>query len=123
MLPKEIGTGTQSVGDSWAAPFALRRHTLTEAICFAVAASAIPAPSPAFPTLFPRALHAEYDNCYAPETDPNPRARYTAMRDALKRTGRDIVYSLCSWGVGLPWQWGDEVGMRVGSLVSSTNRV
>jgi len=32
------------------------------------------------------------------------------MRDALARTDRDIVYSLCQYGFGDVWQWGAEVG-------------
>ncbi|MER6800476.1 exopolysaccharide biosynthesis protein, partial [Amycolatopsis mediterranei] len=30
----------------------------------------------------------------------------TKMRDALKKTGRPIVYSLCEWGENKPWTWG-----------------
>ena len=32
------------------------------------------------------------------------------MRDALEQVDRDIVYSLCQYGMGKVWEWGDEVG-------------
>jgi alpha-galactosidase len=32
------------------------------------------------------------------------------MGDALKATGRPIVYSICEWGPRSPWLWGKEVG-------------
>jgi alpha-galactosidase len=35
---------------------------------------------------------------------------YVKMRDALRSTGRPIVYSLCQYGVDAVWEWGAEVG-------------
>jgi len=35
---------------------------------------------------------------------------YIAMRDALARVDRDIVYALCQYGYGDVWKWGAEVG-------------
>lgn len=35
---------------------------------------------------------------------------YRWMRDALDKTDRDIVYSLCQYGMGDVWKWGDEIG-------------
>jgi alpha-galactosidase len=35
---------------------------------------------------------------------------YIVMRDALRKTNRDIVYSLCQYGMGNVWEWGAEVG-------------
>lgn len=35
---------------------------------------------------------------------------YRAMREALDGCGRDIVYSLCQYGMGKVWEWGAEVG-------------
>ncbi len=32
------------------------------------------------------------------------------MRDALKATGRPIVFSLCEWGQSQPWTWARGVG-------------
>ena len=37
-------------------------------------------------------------------------AAYKKMGDALKATGRPILYSLCQYGVDQPWKWGPEVG-------------
>lgn len=35
---------------------------------------------------------------------------FVVMRDALAKTGRDIVYSLCQYGMGNVWEWGAEAG-------------
>ena len=35
---------------------------------------------------------------------------YVKMRDALRATGRPIVYSLCQYGDDAVWRWGTEVG-------------
>ena len=35
---------------------------------------------------------------------------YVKMRDALHKTGRPIVYSLCQYGEDAVWKWGPEVG-------------
>jgi alpha-galactosidase len=35
---------------------------------------------------------------------------YLVMRDALNKVDRDIVYSLCQYGMGNVWEWGDSVG-------------
>ena len=46
--------------------------------------------------------------------------RYKKMGDALKATGRPILFSICEWGDRSPWQWGREVGghmWRIGSDV------
>jgi alpha-galactosidase len=35
---------------------------------------------------------------------------YTKMRDALQKTGRKIVFSICEWGTSQPWNWAAPVG-------------
>jgi alpha-galactosidase len=35
---------------------------------------------------------------------------YTVMRDALRKAGRPIVFSLCEWGGSEPWRWAAPVG-------------
>ena len=35
---------------------------------------------------------------------------YIVMRDALKKTNRDWLYSLCQYGMGNVWEWGKSVG-------------
>jgi len=32
------------------------------------------------------------------------------MRDALNATGRPIFFSMCSWGIEMPWIWARNVG-------------
>jgi alpha-galactosidase len=52
--------------------------------------------------------YLKYDNCNN-ENRPAPE-RYRAMGEALKATGRPIVYSLCEWGQNRPWEWARSVG-------------
>jgi alpha-galactosidase len=35
---------------------------------------------------------------------------YLLMRDALAKVDRDIIYSLCQYGYGDVWQWGERAG-------------
>ncbi len=35
---------------------------------------------------------------------------YHVMRAALDKVNRDIVFSLCQYGMGKVWEWGDQVG-------------
>jgi alpha-galactosidase len=52
--------------------------------------------------------YLKYDNC---NNEHRPALeRYHAMGDALKATGRPIVFSLCEWGQNKPWEWGRTVG-------------
>jgi alpha-galactosidase len=41
---------------------------------------------------------------------PELKKPYLVMRDALLAQDRDIVYSLCQYGMGKVWEWGAEVG-------------
>ncbi|MGW4897807.1 hypothetical protein ACWEQL_37005 [Kitasatospora sp. NPDC004240] len=50
----------------------------------------------------------KYDNCNNNGLPSRPR--YTAMRDALRATGRPILFSLCNWGRESPWLWGAGTG-------------
>ena len=61
----------------------------------------------------------KYDFCFA--SDPKvhslrnasaefTRGNYQPMADAILASGRTMVFSLCSWGLGEPWKWGAEVG-------------
>jgi alpha-galactosidase len=52
--------------------------------------------------------YLKYDNCN--NTGVPATTRYTAMRDALKATGRPILFSLCNWGQESVWTWGSQVG-------------
>ncbi|KOG37595.1 NPCBM/NEW2 domain-containing protein [Streptomyces decoyicus] len=52
--------------------------------------------------------YLKYDNCNNLGVDAEQR--YRTMRDALKATGRPIVYSICEWGENKPWEWASDVG-------------
>jgi alpha-galactosidase len=40
----------------------------------------------------------------------NAEEAYALMADALRATGRDIVFSLCEWGQNKPWLWASKIG-------------
>ncbi|MEC0167039.1 RICIN domain-containing protein [Paenibacillus graminis] len=40
----------------------------------------------------------------------DPQTRYTLIRDALLNSGRDILFSICNWGINKPWIWGAATG-------------
>lgn len=52
--------------------------------------------------------YLKYDNCNN-QGEP-AQERYEAMRAALEKTGRDIVYSICEWGENKPWEWAGDLG-------------
>jgi len=51
-----------------------------------------------------------YSSVAKDESLPELKKPYIVMRDALKKVDRDIVYSLCQYGMGNVWEWGAEVG-------------
>ena len=59
----------------------------------------------------------KYDYCYAPPLRKVAETRYATMGNALKHSGRSIVFSICEWGFRKPWQWTKKVG---GSYARST---
>ena len=52
----------------------------------------------------------KYDFCFAPFKKDVAITRYKKMGDALKGSGRSIVYTICNWGFFKPWTWGEQVG-------------
>ncbi len=52
--------------------------------------------------------YVKEDWCYA--TGLDAPTQYRKFRDALARTGRPIVFSLCEWGANQPWDWAAPVG-------------
>jgi alpha-galactosidase len=48
-------------------------------------------------------------------------AAYRKMGDALKATGRPIVYSLCQYGVDDVWEWGPSVGASMWRTTDDIN--
>jgi len=52
--------------------------------------------------------YLKYDNCYNGGQAGNQMIsynRYNVMSQALNKTGRPILYSLCNWGEDSPWNW------------------
>ena len=66
--------------------------------------------------------YLKYDWCSASEVYPVSRMRdvYKKMHEALQRTGRPIVFSLCQYGWELVWRWGKDVG---GNLWRTTDDI
>lgn len=52
--------------------------------------------------------YLKYDWCNTP--DQNAKASYRLMSEALRATGRPIVFSICDAGLNKPWEWGKEIG-------------
>ncbi len=52
--------------------------------------------------------YLKYDWCN--HSTQNSEASYSLMRDALAKSGRPIVFSLCEWGSTKPWLWAKNVG-------------
>jgi alpha-galactosidase len=66
--------------------------------------------------------YLKYDNCYN-QSDGSREdfvRRYTAMRVALDKVDRPIVYAICEWGQSQPWEWATGVGdlWRTGGDIS-----
>jgi alpha-galactosidase len=47
--------------------------------------------------------YLKFDWCSTDGVDP--KIAYPTMRDALKATGRPILFSMCEWGGSKPWTW------------------
>ena len=60
--------------------------------------------------------YLKYDWCSYSEIAPkapsldDEKKPYILMRQALDKAGRDIIYSLCQYGMGDVWKWGGEIG-------------
>ena len=54
----------------------------------------------------------KYDYCYFPQY-ANGRHRYLTMAQALRASGRDIVFSACNWGADAPWDWMRSIGAHM----------
>ena len=52
--------------------------------------------------------YVKVDWCHSEGLDPE--VQYAKFRDALVKTGRPIVFSICNWGVNAPWRWGPNTG-------------
>ncbi|KAK9313080.1 glycoside hydrolase superfamily [Lipomyces starkeyi] len=52
--------------------------------------------------------YLKYDNCFNEGLSGSPKItaeRFRTMKDALKSTGRSILYAMCNWGEDYPWKW------------------
>ena len=56
--------------------------------------------------------YLKYDFGYFP-THANCRNRYLTMSQALRSTGRDIIFSACNWGAEEPWNWMRSIGAHM----------
>jgi alpha-galactosidase len=52
--------------------------------------------------------YLKYDWCNT--GDRNAQEAYAVMADALRSSGRDIVFSMCEWGTAKPWLWAKNTG-------------
>jgi alpha-galactosidase len=52
--------------------------------------------------------YLKYDWCST--GDRNAKEAYAVMADALRASGRPIVFSMCEWGTAKPWLWAKNVG-------------
>jgi alpha-galactosidase len=73
--------------------------------------------------------YLKYDWCSARKvyTPDQMQAAYKKMHDALVKTGRPIVYSLCQYGFESVWEWGASVGGNLwrttGDIYDNYNRM
>lgn len=49
----------------------------------------------------------KYDWCNT--GDRNAQEAYALMADALRQSGRDIVFEMCEWGTAKPWLWAKNI--------------
>jgi alpha-galactosidase len=54
--------------------------------------------------------YLKYDYCNAQRSLKAEKKRYKKMADALRNSGRDIVFSVCEEGVEKPWLWAAQIG-------------
>jgi len=52
--------------------------------------------------------YLKYDWCST--GDRNAQEAYAVMADALRQSGRPIVFSICEWGTAKPWLWAKNTG-------------
>jgi alpha-galactosidase len=64
--------------------------------------------------------YLKYDWCQPAGSQEEMEAAYTKMYDALAKTGRPIVFSLCEYGRHQVWRWGPLVG---GNLWRTTSDI
>lgn len=56
--------------------------------------------------------YLKYDNCFNQGREGTPELsfdRFNKMSQALNKTGKPILYSMCNWGVDGPWNFATEI--------------
>jgi len=51
-----------------------------------------------------------YGELFKGETVSEFQKPYIVLRNALDKVNRDIVYSMCQWGMGKSWEWAGQIG-------------
>ena len=64
--------------------------------------------------------YLKYDYCSFQGDVPAQMAAYKKMHEALEKTGRAIVFSLCQYGMDRVWSWGPSLG---GNLWRTTDDI
>ena len=54
----------------------------------------------------------KYDFCYT-AAGSDAVSLYRRMGQALRATGRPIIYSICEWGQNRPWEWAPAIGAHM----------
>ncbi len=56
--------------------------------------------------------YLKFDWCHTGKDSGKASAEwsYATMRDALKASGRPILFSICEWGSNKPWLWAGDIG-------------
>lgn len=62
----------------------------------------------------------KYDACFIP-AGTHPPTLYKRMGQALRMTGREILYSVCEWGQNKPWEWASQAGAHMWRTTGDIN--
>ena len=62
----------------------------------------------------------KYDFCHAP-SGMSAEQLYKRMGQALRATGRPILFSICEWGRHKPWEWGARAGGQMWRTTGDIN--
>lgn len=54
--------------------------------------------------------YVKCDYCYAPKDILSAMERYAKFGEALRSSGRKMVFAICEWGQRAPWLWGEKAG-------------
>jgi alpha-galactosidase len=57
--------------------------------------------------------YVKVDYCHAPADLWTAIDRYKKFVDAVRETGRPMVFAVCEWGQRAPWLWGKEIGANL----------